>query len=249
MYPYRAASYANNGRDYEIYRNDKYIDSQNEGRQESYQNEGFQPSGVQYDEESNQPSFIWPVKSETRQGVKTPLKTTVPAAPAKAVVQPIRREASDSPTSACPTNECPKSDSEVYGVLREALKDEAGDAKDIEQLMYIARSPEDRETLRQIRMDEQKHYKLFQEVCHAIGGEKPHVEAERFDVYDDAIKAYEKKMFKKHKSVDFYRKILFAVASPLLRDMLYEIITDEQNHASQFMYLYAKNKLHECCGG
>jgi rubrerythrin len=134
-----------------------------------------------------------------------------------------------------------QSKSEIYGILREALKEEAGDAKEMEQIMPLVTSPEDREILRQIRMDEQKHYKIFQDICFMTNGEKPHLEAEVTCSYGDLAGIYGKKMFNKHKSVEFYRKILFALRNRLLRDMLYEVISDEQNHATQFAYLYAKN--------
>jgi rubrerythrin len=50
----------------------------------------------------------------------------------------------------------------------------------------------------------------------------------------------DKRIFMAIEYVEFYRKIYFLVYPIEFKQMLYEMITDEQNHAIKYMHLYQK---------
>ncbi len=129
-------------------------------------------------------------------------------------------------------------DKKILEMLLEAIKDEAQWMEYLGKLMYITISPKNKELVRQIRLDDQKHYNMLIEIYNSLVGEKPEVTPIPLEISDSPRTEYEKCMLLKLQSIEFYRKIYFSFLSVKIRDMLFEIITDEQNNAVKFLYLY-----------
>ncbi len=154
------------------------------------------------------------------------------------------------PSNEKPCNEMPcvppknfmpaKPDEKLLDMLLEAIKDEMEDAEYCSNLCNLLTQKGDQEIVRHIRMDELKHAKLLQEIYFNLTGKKacPKINPERTS--DNVALELEKSMFKVLSGIAFYRKIYFSFLNIEIRDMIYEILTDEQCHATKFSYLYAK---------
>lgn len=144
-----------------------------------------------------------------------------------------------------PANRPPNPTSNQYllDMIKEAIKDEANDADYYGNLLQEAPSTEDREILRQIRMDELKHYKLFNDIYRKITSEQLNdIQADSKNISNNLVEEFEKGIFDELEAVEFYRKLLFAFLDLEIRDILFEIITDEQAHSQKMNYLYCKYK-------
>lgn len=136
-------------------------------------------------------------------------------------------------------------DKKILAMLEEAFKDEMKDAHIYKELISRQKTKTEAEIVRSIYLDELKHQKLFQEIYERLTGKPmPEIEISLPALSTNLTTAYEKSLFGELDAVEFYRQILFAILDLEIRDMLYEIITDEQKHATEFSYLYAKNRNH-----
>lgn len=134
----------------------------------------------------------------------------------------------------------PVSNKYILEILKEAIKDEANDADYYWNLSNKMSSQEDKDILRKIRTDELKHNKMFKDIYYQITGERIDSNAESKKISNDVVSEIENSIFNELDTVEFYRKLMFAFLNLEIRDMLYEIITDEQAHAQKLNYLYAK---------
>ncbi len=146
------------------------------------------------------------------------------------------------------TQEKPKPDNELtpdksfLEMLMVAIADELGDAEYYGELAAIAASAEDAEVIRGIQLDEQKHAKMFAEIYTVLTGETPKVSPKPHKITNNATQEYARNVFSELEAVEFYRKIYFAYVNLEIRDMIFEIITDEQAHAIKSNFLFAKNQ-------
>lgn len=137
----------------------------------------------------------------------------------------------------------PIPDDKLLTLIKEAIVDENKDAFFYKELMNRQKSKTDQEILRSLYLDEMKHKKYFQEIYQILTGEKlPEPEETSKSPESNLISAYEKSFFGELEAVEFYRQILFSILNQEIRDMLYEIITDEQKHAAKLQYLLWKTK-------
>ncbi len=164
----------------------------------------------------------------------------LPERPSNNVQQPINQ----MPTQPQPREEdfMQNGDQKILDLLLEALTDEKEDIDYYGRLMNMARTPEDREIIRQVQMDEQKHYMITSDIYYKLTGKQPVVEQIIRPLGRNLLHEYEKRIFGELAGADLYRKLYFAFLNLQLRDMLFEMMTDEQGHAAKFNYLYAKTK-------
>lgn len=133
-------------------------------------------------------------------------------------------------------------ENETLELFIDGIKEKAEDSKYYLNLSEIATSPTDKEILRQISLDIYKHLKIFEEIYFRLTGNMPpETEVMPVEVGENLLKEYEKAMFNELSNAEFTRKILFVFNDMEIRDMLYEIITDEQSNATKFLYLYTSN--------
>lgn len=130
----------------------------------------------------------------------------------------------------------------ISEMLIDAINDEASDYKKYTTLASIINNSEDSETVKSMSYDEYKHKRLFEEIYNNLTGMKaPEAKEEADIVYDNLTDALKDSLFGELEAVEMYREIMAAVEDQYIRDMLYEIITDEQAHADLINYLLAKN--------
>jgi rubrerythrin len=127
----------------------------------------------------------------------------------------------------------------LLDLLVEAMKDERHDNKKYKMMMEMTENKEIRENIRYACEDEAKHYRMFQEIYEDLTGEEISVPVPKVDLADRFIDNVKSSIQDELKAVEMYREIRAMLNSKKHRDMLFEIITDEQEHATRFVYIYA----------
>ncbi len=132
-------------------------------------------------------------------------------------------------------------DKKLLDMVITAIEDEEKDAAYYREFMNITRDAGEKEILRGLYADEVKHKKYLQDIYTFLTGKKaPEVTPEKKMPSLNIKKNYENAIFDELEAVDFYRQIFNAVLNLEIRDLMAEIIADEQNHAIKLNFLYAK---------
>lgn len=132
--------------------------------------------------------------------------------------------------------------SKLLDLLREAMKGERHDYLKYKMMMEAAPSREIADQVRFAHEDEGKHYRMFQKIYRDLTGrtiEIPIPQVEKYENYIDAVKS---SINGELEAVELYRDIRSMLNSKKHRDMLFEIITDEQEHATRFVYVFSMLK-------
>jgi len=132
----------------------------------------------------------------------------------------------------------------VLEILQTAWESERENEACLKKLMKLAKNPEDKETLRMSHMDEHKHARYFADIYKKLSGQpipqgSPISQRPlNWDLYSEC----EKMMYNFTENVEFYRRIYFGFSESDLRDILFEIITDELNMAVKMTHICNKNR-------
>lgn len=130
----------------------------------------------------------------------------------------------------------------LLDLIQEAMRDEKHDRVKYKNMMCMTKSEKIRKQIEFAYKDEIKHYKMFQNIVYALTGKVTEVPTPEVEHYDKLIDAVESSINGELGAVELYRKIRAMLPTTQLRDMLYEIITDEQEHATRFVYVFADLK-------
>lgn len=128
-------------------------------------------------------------------------------------------------------------------LIKDALNEEVKENGFYDNLAAKINDIDDKNKLKQMSLDEKKHYNMLKEMYEKLSGEKftPQEKAEE-SKDENTVKSIEKAIEKELEAVEIYRPILFALENPAFKNYLQEIITDEQNHAARLNYMYSKYK-------
>jgi len=131
----------------------------------------------------------------------------------------------------------------VLDLIIEAMKAERHDTVKYKKMMEMTNDPA---VIKQIKFaydDEIKHYQMFRQIYYQLTGRAINIplpaEVEKYDNIMDAVKS---SIEGEHEAVDLYRDIHAMLPNQRLRDMVFEIITDEIEHANRFVYSYSMLK-------
>lgn len=130
----------------------------------------------------------------------------------------------------------------LLDMIKEAMKDERHDHKKYKMMMEMTDNKEIKENIRYAYEDEAKHYRMFQEIYEDLTGEEIDVPVPKVELADRLVDNVKSSIQGELAAVEFYRDIRSMLTSKKHRDMLFEIITDEQEHATRFVYIYAMIK-------
>jgi rubrerythrin len=131
---------------------------------------------------------------------------------------------------------------QVTDLIIEAMKDERSDRAKYKMMIEMTDKDKMKDQIRFAYEDEGKHYKLFQNIYHQLTGqyvEIPYPDQKHYDSFTEAV---ESSINGELEAVELYRKIKSLLENEQMRDTLFEIITDEQEHATRFVYIYAMGK-------
>lgn len=130
-----------------------------------------------------------------------------------------------------------KTPQKLVDLLVEAMKDERSDRAKYKAMMEMTCSDKCRKQINFAFEDEGKHYKMFQYIYRQLTGQDIEIPLPRPDKINSLKEAIEGSIQGELEAVELYRKIYAMLPNRQMRDMLYEIITDEQEHATRFVYL------------
>lgn len=130
----------------------------------------------------------------------------------------------------------------LLDLISEAMKDEKHDTIKYKKMMGMANKDKVRKQIEFAYNDEMKHYKMFQNIAYLLTGQKYDIPDPKVEEYNSLLPAVESSINGELEAVELYRKIFSMLRTIQMRDMLYEIITDEQEHATRFVYLYSMLK-------
>lgn len=127
----------------------------------------------------------------------------------------------------------------LIDMILEAMRDELSDRAKYKMLMDMARDPKVKRQINFAYEDEGKHYKMFQQILLRLTGKMTDIPVPEIKKPASLIEGVESSIDGELEAVELYRDILAMLPNKQMRDMLYEIITDEQEHAVRFTYLYS----------
>lgn len=130
----------------------------------------------------------------------------------------------------------------LLDMIKEAMKDEKHDNRKYKMMNEMTENKEIRENIRHAYEDEAKHYRMFQDIYEDLTGENIEIPVPKVDLADRFVDNVKSSIQGELGAVEMYRDIRAMLTTKRHRDMLYEIITDEQEHATRFVYIYAMIK-------
>ena len=131
---------------------------------------------------------------------------------------------------------------QVTDLIIEAMHDERSDNTKYKMMMDVTESNKIRDQIKFAYEDEGKHYKLFQNIYQQLTGQYIEIPRPKIELSDNFVDDIESSINGELKAVELYRKIMSMLPTQQMRDTLFEIITDEQEHATRFVYLYSMLK-------
>ena len=128
-------------------------------------------------------------------------------------------------------------------MIIEAMKAERHDRLKYQRMMEMTTDPV---VIKQIKFaydDEIKHYGMFQQMYYQLTGNKVDFPIPtNIEKYNTLMEAVQSSIEGENEAVDLYRKIFALMVNRQMRDKVFEIITDEQEHFGRFIYLYSMLK-------
>lgn len=125
-------------------------------------------------------------------------------------------------------------------LIVEAMKGERHDRVKYQMMMQMTNNPMVRKQIEFAYDDEIKHYEMFQKIYYELTGEKIDIPLPtNVEKYNTLMEAVQSSIEGENEAVDLYREIYSMLINKHMRDNLFEIITDEQEHFGRFIYLYS----------
>jgi len=121
--------------------------------------------------------------------------------------------------------------------LEKAINDELAAVEFYTRLMEMAPSSEAREFIEHARDDEKKHYRVLSRLYISLTGRQPTVRQPVVTVisFCEGVKEALKDELE---AAEMYRDMYLSTRNPQIRDILFETMTDEMEHATRFTFVY-----------
>lgn len=145
----------------------------------------------------------------------------------------------------CPLNQFRETSkaTPLNDLLMKAMKSERHDRVKYQRMIEMTNDPMVKKQIKFAHDDEIKHYKMFKQIYYKLTGKEINIPLpSNIETYSSLMEAVQSSIEGENEAVDLYREIFALLADKQLRDMVFEIITDEQEHAGRFIYLYAMLK-------
>lgn len=131
----------------------------------------------------------------------------------------------------------------LLDLLIKAMKAERHDRVKYQRMMEMTKDPMVKKQIKFAYDDEIKHYKMFQQMYYQLTGKRVDFPLPtNIERYSSLMEAVQSSIEGENEAVDLYREIYSLMTNKQMRDMVFEIITDEQEHAGRFIYLYSMLK-------
>ncbi len=129
----------------------------------------------------------------------------------------------------------------VLDLLKDAIVDETIDNKFYTEMAN--KFPENKMEFLSIAQDEQKHKNMFEDIYQKLTDtsfEPTNINYKT--VSENLNENLSNAVSGELSEIEMYRPILFALENQQFQNYLFEIITDEQKHATKLNHIYIKNK-------
>lgn len=133
----------------------------------------------------------------------------------------------------------PQVPEKLVDMIMEAMKDERADYAKYKAMIDMTHDPKVKRQINFAYEDEGKHYKMFKQILYTLTGQMTDVPIPDAGRIINLLDAIQTSIDGELAAVEFYRDIFALLPNKQMRDALYKIITDEQEHATRFTYLYA----------
>ena len=128
-------------------------------------------------------------------------------------------------------------------MMIKAMKAERHDRVKYQRMMEMTNNPIIKNQIKFAHDDEIKHYEMFRQMYHALFGRVIDIPIPtNIEKYNTLMEAVQSSIEGENEAIDLYREIFALLTRKQMRDMIYEIITDEQEHFGRFIYLYSMLK-------
>ncbi|MEN6461412.1 MAG: ferritin-like domain-containing protein [Syntrophomonas sp.] len=138
---------------------------------------------------------------------------------------------------------------ELLNLIIEAMKDELHDRRKYFLMMRMTNNALIRKEIRFAFIDEGIHFRLFRQLYFELTGKHISVTRPPVILKPTLIGNVKTSIDGELAAVELYRKIYTMLTKKSQRDTLFRIITDEQEHATRFVYVFAllkkKHKKHK----
>jgi len=132
-------------------------------------------------------------------------------------------------------------DDKILDMLLASISMEMSSISYYQKLIEQADSDETREMLSGIKADEIKHEKMLKDIYFAARNKEAVVSLVESYVSGDRHKAYSDAIAHQLDTVEFSKRLYLIVKNQNVRDMMFDIITDEQMHVMKLTALMLKN--------
>lgn len=134
-------------------------------------------------------------------------------------------------------------DEKLLELIKEGMQDEVDDAQYYRKMQNLFQNQEDRETVRRIGLDEQKHKKMLDQMYKQLSGQNPpNIVAADVVISRNILAEINKKIGDELEGVEYYRNLYTLLHEPELKEMSHEMMMDENIHAIRLTHLYSKYK-------
>ncbi|WLR42464.1 ferritin-like domain-containing protein [Bacillus carboniphilus] len=131
---------------------------------------------------------------------------------------------------------------QAANLIQEAVQGERKDEQFYNYLISVAPTAEEKDIITSIRNDEMKHNQLFRDIYRNLTGQEVQTnESPSYQEPKSYLAGIKEAFFGELSAVEDYRKIRAFFQNFYYRDILYEIITDEQKHADKYNFILNKN--------
>ena len=136
-----------------------------------------------------------------------------------------------------------QNNSKLSEIILAAIEDEMKDMAFYERLMPLMEK-DDREIINSILLDETKHKKFLSHIYTLMTGQEPYeITTEDIILKESIPENLSDAILDEAEAVKFYRELMMNSDDAEIRDLLFEIMTDEANHAALGNYLFTKYSL------
>lgn len=131
---------------------------------------------------------------------------------------------------------------ELLDLIVKAMQDEKHDRKKYKSMLTMTKKVKIRNQIKSAYEDEGKHYAMFRHLYFELTGEDIDVPTPMVKLAKTLTGNIKTSINGELDAVEMYRQIYSLLQDPDERNMVFEIITDEQEHATRFVYIYTKLK-------
>ena len=152
---------------------------------------------------------------------------------------PAKQSAKTLSAQESPREEAP--DQKLLDLLDQAIQYSLSEATFLDAMMKIISNTEDRALIRDLYFDEKKHISMLMQIYQSLTGSAPATpEIPLIQVTSVAWQNFQSGLMNTMEYTTFLRQLYNSFLSQDVRDMLFEIIVDEQNHSIAMNYLFSK---------